>query len=381
MPGIALAKPGSEHSESKDARHETVITNILRWYFMIKQNKQGYILVLVLTILALCTVLVSQIVNRSISQRSLAKISSDREHAKSLALSGLQIALSKITQEKAKSEEKGQADKAAPAKDNTGKWLIQIFTNINYWHTYELKDEVDGINGKIELYISPEQGKINLNQLYDKAKKQFVTIDKLNAKEIIKWVDEKLQTITKKPVAEKLEKLLKEKEPILDVTELLNLDEFKGLSNIFLPKPEDKSEQTKKGYIQDVFTVESGNLQLNPWLLSNSILSLIGGKPRSALTDEQKKELEEKLKNVSPTPNWATDWNKYLAPTYGVEWNSINNNIKSLFSTKFDPAVFSVISYGTVNDITQKVLAVIKKDSSAQDKQVKFSIKKIYWLN
>ena len=45
---------------------------------------------------------------------------------------------------------------------------------LNRWQTFELTEEIDGLDGEIKLCITCEDGKLDLNQWYDFNKKKFI---------------------------------------------------------------------------------------------------------------------------------------------------------------------------------------------------------------
>jgi hypothetical protein len=114
---------------------------------------------------------------------------------------------------------------------------------------------------------------------------------------------------------------------------------------------------------------------MNPWLLSDSIRALFALK-RSEASDSNEKQIEQLLKNLkSVSGDLKTVWEQSLEKLYAKEFKALPNELTTLLAKKFHVATFSVLSYGTVGKITQKVLAIIEAQGP-----VKFIVKKLYWL-
>ena len=66
--------------------------------------------------------------------------------------------------------------------------------------------------------------------------------------------------------------------------------------------------------------------------------------------------MAEKLKSSKLSLDLEKEWNKLIAPVYGIEWNNINTDLKQLFLGKFEPTAFSVVCHATVGKTTQNSL-------------------------
>ena len=119
----------------------------------------------------------------------------DREKAKVLAMGGLQIAIQQLSQfDEAESEQttNSQAAGQQPASAQTANQQaagqqtkpkqeaggpLQLFTRImpiiNRWQTFPLQKKIDGIDGSIQMCLVCEEGKINLNRIYNFDKSKF----------------------------------------------------------------------------------------------------------------------------------------------------------------------------------------------------------------
>ncbi len=359
---------------------------------MIK-NKNGFILLLTLMIISLCSAMILAVLSRSVAHKSLATISLEKEQAKMVALGGIQIAISELTYtdttKSAESSAKQQAGSniikslvggGSGQEDN--KMLLQIFTVLNTWQTFEFTTGSDGFDAKLQIYISCENGKIELNQFFDSEKKLFTKLPNgAESRKILQWIEEKTQQFGIKSVAEPLERLFKKQQiPFVDVTQIMEEPEFKNL-NIF-PTPPDKANKNlkKQIYLADLFTVDSDGMAIMPWAISDSLLNLMGGKQLPKETESQKAGLAEKLKSSKLSIDLEKEWNKLVTPIYGIEWNNINTDLKQLFLSKFEPTAFSVVCQATVGRTTQRLVAIIAKNRESRAKSAGFTTRKLYWL-
>ncbi len=222
---------------------------------MITKSK-GYILILTLMILSILIVVVTNIFFTGTAHNVFSKTIIDREKAKMLALSGVQIAISKLTlpQEK-KSQENIQKEEVQKkivedknAKNNV-RFLTRILPVLNSWIILDLKAENDGIDGQIKFCICCENGKININKIYDYSKKRF--INEGNFKDFVKILDEinkRIKAITKQEdILKPLEQFLAKRKFILnEVTELLLIPQFSYFKNFVFYEPPKKVERTEK---------------------------------------------------------------------------------------------------------------------------------------
>jgi len=96
--------------------------------------------------------------------------------------------------------------------------------------------------------------------------------------------------------------------------------------------------------------------------LSDALCALLGLRRPQAGDDER---LKEKFKQVISQVNdevvqkWAENW-KVVQPIY-EQTPKVLNDISKILSQEFEPNVYSVISFGRVGNVEQRLLAVIKK--------------------
>lgn len=105
-------------------------------------------------------------------------------------------------------------------------------------------------------------------------------------------------------------------------------------------------------------------------------MHLLGLNP--VIKEHDEKAIADFVKRLNPAMNWPKDWNALIAPRVGKNFSEISSEMRSLFSQEFEAETFSVLSYGNIDAVTQKVYAIIEKNTVAE--QELFVIKKIYWL-
>lgn len=377
----------------------------LLFKFLKKENQKngGYILVLSVMMISILFVLVIGMFFNFTSYTALTTTAINREKAKMLALGGLKIAMGKLAiPAPAKKEETPKQPTFAakpgtppPAVDKTKEqlkndiiFLKRILPSINRWDTINLKQEVDGIDGRIRICISSEDGKFNINKLYDFKNHKLIGEGPIQqqAKMIFEDIDKKLRQFTNKDlISPMLNYLKKRKCPLNDVTELLEVPEIAQYfaDKIFYEPP--KSEKEKRSlYLTDLFTIWTNVPAMQPWLFSDSVCTLLGLKRVEFGDTQQRIQLVDQwLKNFKNDlfPNsWdQKNWDLILKPMHNKDFKSISKFIPYLFEPKFASNVFSVVSYGTVGEVTQRIFAIVEMQKVGNN-EFKFNLKKLYWI-
>ena len=390
------------------------------------KNQQGYILVLSLIFISLIVMLATSISFRGRIHTNYAKLMLDREHAKMLAFSGLQIAMTQLAiqeeQKKgAKAPEKKQQGQTlrqgakAPAQDERKKegqsgktsalwtekeskeFVKHIFPVLNNWQEFKLTTGKYGVDGVVKICIGSEEGKIDLNQVFDFDKKKFVgqgqkegdfkkffaeLFKKMGKFIKVKELQKNFEAyLTKK---QRFEKILKNRQNRLyDTTEFLDQKGFESFADkVFYEPIEMKKGVTKKPkpniYWTDMFTIWSGAKKISPWFISTSLKRILGFKEEKV----DQKKAERLAKNFKASVSFPGDWDKLFAPIFGVKHKDLPKWFAPLLDTKFGPKVFNVLSYGTAGKVTQKIFAIIERKKVTRDKKtvVEFEIKKFYWI-
>lgn len=346
---------------------------------MMYVKREGYVLVLSIMLMGMLMVLVTSVVQRVLVTRQTARLTTERMKAQELAWSGLQIAYAQLAQKSKEVVEKLPAPQQAgektqkPADDR-----LRMIEYSSWWQEYELKREIEGVDGTIVLYVVPESGKINLNGLYDFKQKKWYSDQFFNARQLIQLVSERLRPLLGNVnLVDILEKFFKEKNgPIEDITQLKSIKEFEKLDALFFARPPEK-EAPFRPALADLFTVARDDRGLNPACLSHSVAWLIN--PQSLDSAQVRKIRAQIAPEIKETMDWTKNWEKLLQPLYKKSYTDIPRDLKILFNPKFEGSIFSVVSYGKINTVTQALYVLVER-TLARDQRVQYIIRKMYWL-
>lgn len=359
---------------------------------MKRNHNPGFILPLTLSVIGLAVALVTYMANNGRAFTPSARLMIEREKARMLARSGIDIAMSQLSLPDKKVEAKKDDNAPQENKDKQEETLFSfVVPCANVWQKFALKPAIEGIQGEIGVCLMSEEGKLNLNELFDPETGDYIDALKndVKAKACLQELFERIEKATGgKDLSKALGAFFKERKSKLDdVTELLTIKEFEVFKEHVFYNPQEKNAQ-KEGkstlYLTDLFTIWSGKRVMQPWLLSDSIRGVLD------LTQAQESSLEEKRKIVAEimkampeSLTWPDGWNKNLKLLYGKDFASLPKGIELLLETRFEPKIFSVICYGKVGKTTQKVFAILErvKTSTEKDKQsLNVTLKKLYWI-
>jgi hypothetical protein len=360
-----------------------------------RSARPGYILLLTLLMLAASVMVVTYISTRGSAYLPFMQTMVDREKAKFIVLGGVQVAIAQLSKKAEPKKEAGSPSspvkpgpQASSAEQNDIQLLTDILPTINRWQQFSLKEEIDGVNADLKICLMCENGKININNLYDFEKKEFVgkEIGKTIAQAIFTRVQEEMGISDLFPAFERFLKGRTTK--LVDVTELFTNNDFLPFKRYQFYDPptqeKNKSQGTKRPfYLTDIFTTHTKKIHIQPWLLSDSLSGILGLKRATAEDAAQRKKIVgDWLKSFKHSSNWGADWNKILKPVYERELQSLPKGIESVFDKVFEPVVFSVLVHGTVGTVTQRIFAILErsKRDKAADAGYEVTIKKIYWL-
>lgn len=363
----------------------------------------GYIMIFTLLVVAASMVIVAYVGRRGSVHAPFMKMAIDREKAKLLALSGVQVAIAQLakvpaTQESPAAQSGQSGDKAA----NNGKatsgadkesqdFLQRILPSLNQWQKFELTQETDGIDATIQVCLMCEEGKINLNRVYNFKKEMFRGDKEKGWKSIMQELCKSIEKTTKIPdLFPVLEKMFKERRSKFnDATELITKKELQAFKDLLFYEPvpattEKKEKKQQQIYLTDIFTVWTSSGKIEPWLFSHSITVLFGLTNPEASGDvkKRKEQVDGWVKNFKQKAKWEQDWKTMLQPMYGKELRTLPKNIDSMLSTTFDPHFFSVRVHALVGEVTQRLYAILERTKSSQGKDIEYNvtIKKLYWL-
>jgi hypothetical protein len=343
-------------------------------------QKPGFILVLTVGLMTVMTIIVARMLMDLTSFQRLEAILLDREQAKHVALSGIQLAMAQLLASAPPAEEKRSEQEEKFQKSVFE--LQKIMQHANRWQKIALTEQNEGISGSCTFYIACERGKINpfvwATQAQKAAKQQpFVALDTQK-----KSLEHMIQIALERQLADRLgstsvlkrlmELLEKRQEPWDDISELLEDESLKKLGKVLFLTP------TRNWALTDCFSLEHNSFVLQPWALSKSVailadLTLSNTPP----TDDDIKKIGDTVKQARPAKE---TWDLVLQTLYHSlppqEWYG-------LLSTRFEADIFSVISYGTYRDIIVKLYAIVqrKHEKGPEGSERSFCIiKKLYWI-
>lgn len=323
----------------------------------------------------------------------------DRQKSIMLALTGLSLTESQLLRSPAQVNEKQKQSAAdqkkptAPTKEDEIKNLLGIIVpTLNQWQTFDFTEEQDGITGTLKLCLMSEDGKININKIYDFKTKKFkgeTAQDggtKAALAELFTEVEKIMQT---KDLLKNLEQFLQKRGyPLNDVTELLMVKGFEVFKHALYYEPlteiAAKEKNTKRACaLTDLFTVDSVDATAQPWLLSESLRTLFHIPLRTKRLDA--KELEtvaEIVKQFKLKAQWQKDWDTFLKPLYEIEFNRLPKYTSVLLSNECRPHYFSIRIQSTVGDVTVRLYVILERIQKSQDTKTiyKIVVRSYYWV-
>lgn len=351
----------------------------------------SFVLLFVVMMMAIVTMLTQQLLRGVMVGSMFDRTMIARERAEILALGGVQVAIAMLTKQKeaakpGNAQDAYEKEKVDPDKEAKA-FLTKILPILNRWKTFELSQKEDGATGTLKICISCEEGKLNLNEIFDFKKQAFksdfeplVTALEIDNKyQVIKFLTEFFKKRNKK---------------LDDLSELMMIPEFAKL-DVFYNPPEpidkNKKDEDKKPRniaLFDIFTIEGTQSLLQPLLLSDGMCAVFGlHRPRA----EDTVKMKDKFKTVIDKykKEWSRDWSKnweHLKPIFEQQ-GPLQPQFAKLFTQEFEPSLFSVLSLGIVDGVEQRLLAIIKKvekkkdeSADAQSAMTEFKIIKIYWI-
>jgi hypothetical protein len=340
-------------------------------------KKSGFILPVTLILIALFVFSITYLTTKNMVFSSFSKTMVDREKARQLAYSGIQLAISQLMSalesEKKEAATATPAKQPAPAESNSKKFIKTMLPLFNTVQEFKLRKSTDGIDGAISFIIGSDDGKINLNSIYDFSQHKFVG-EGQNQGDMKKIMQEFFAQLKDKTgnadLFAELEKFLKKRDyPLNDVTELLTIKAFEQFRDTIFYDPYEKKQIL---YLTDLFTLFSAP-GIDPWLLSSSMQLALGLKKPTLNMDELLKLFKESI-----TPD--KDGPALFKTLYNADFAKISKLIGPLIRTQFDASFFWVISSGTVNKANVRFFAILEAEKKAEKNAAGYAIaiRKIY---
>lgn len=347
-------------------------------------KNRSFVLMFTITILSLSTLLTHQLLRIVNVGANFDRTMVDRERAEMVALGGISLAMAQLSETKQK------------------EFLEKVLPTLNRWQAFTLYEDIDGIDGEVKFCVSCENGKININEAFDFQKQQFKPTYKAML-ENLKLKGPAQQEKQEGSFLKELTKFLKKRNRKLDeVTELIS-GIGKNVPQVFYEPPmrEKKEKNAKPNVslaIQDIFTIWTNSDKLEATLLSDALCAMLELKRPVAHDAQLQADVFKKVsKSFKPeTDQNSEDYWKTIKPIYQPK--NIGKLAKlGIFSSKFEPTTYSVLSSGKVGNVEQRVLAIIKKvseekqdekkveekkeeDEKKDQKSSKFKIVRLYWI-
>jgi hypothetical protein len=306
-------------------------------------SRQGYILVITITLLSLAVVIVTSLANDSVLNISYVVNSYNRLKAQQFAFSGIDLGRSIIS----------------PKEDDPkkAKQIKEILLNLNRWQNYEIKlNDDSGLKCNLKFYLSSEQGKCNFNQCL-----QFAKNEK----------SQKLEPNIWEIIAEPLGKILNAQDlksatqdwaasrsiPLNDTTDILKFDKFAYFKDKIV------LDEKMENALDDIFTISTPDAKIQPYLLSNSTAKLLKLKNINDFTTEEWQELVNKAaEKFNENISLERDWDGLFAPMFGKKINELPTNFLNVCAPKWDPKIFSIIVHVQYDNVFYALYAIISAE-------------------
>lgn len=164
-------------------------------------------------------------------------------------------------------------------------------------------------------------------------------------------------------------------ESLEDATDFLKIPRLAKLKDsVFVTQDMSK----RPLFLMDLFTAADRTSKVNPWLLSQSVKTVLG------LKETKEFKIDKKLiKKLKPQMNWAQDWDPIFEKAYGKKFSALEKPLAALFATEFEATAFFVVSYCKVGTAVQRMGALIEltePGTGLSPKSFIFRVTKLYWL-
>jgi len=300
-----------------------------------------------------------------------------REQAKLLALSGVQCAIALLSPSLPAEQGSSADDKKKPAgsreQEQRMATIRATLTTINRWIPFLFTLENDGVDGSCAIYITSEDGKLGQELFFDVRTMKPIKnspLDKLQS-----MMGPFLSSVGYSgDLVQKIEQMIQQKNrALIDITELLDNEQLSKFGSRFFMAPQGNFA------LSDLYSIDRKGFLLQPFTLSKSVAALFNWKYPEKIDEARWAE----LKDLFQDPEGTIPLAKICAVLYGEKRQEFLQEVRSLFMQRFQADLFSVISYGTYDDVVVKVCVLIERlygVSIGKTQQDQFFIKKVYWL-
>jgi len=364
-------------------------------------KNRGYVILLALMLISSAIIIITSGIYNIFNYNRTARLFFNNYQANNLILSYIDFVKSKISLIIEK-ENKKDIDKLKI------EWIKNILKFINKWNNIKIENgKIKDLEIEAKFYISCQEGKININYLYNlfqsnkkekDIKNQEVNNqnrEKANQNKENRENNQQINNNSKNnKILDFFDKLIKEK------TKVSIKDKFKN-SNIYnniidditqleIDIPHFNNQTSSKNldiYLKDLFSDEykdeyKKNYKINPILFSKSLIKILF--KNNKLKDEI--DISKIEKKIKLEYNWQNDWDNILAEIYNIKFNQLDDNIKSILDNKLNINSFLVIISISYLKLKKDLAVVLSKNNGIQDDSniskdsIIFEISKIYWL-
>jgi hypothetical protein len=332
-------------------------------------QKEAFIFIYVLIISFLILSIGTYLFYKGIMLPPFSRLTSRKMQAESLALGVVQQCVAQLAYSIKVPEKKEETKEKTTPQTSFFDDLKTFFPELNRWKSYMLKEQIDGIDAQVKICITSEEGKINVNSLFDFKEK------KLQKNVPIDDFTKSLEKYQIKGFKAYIEQFFKKRQkPLDDIVELNNEEYFAKSfgNNIFYQPPENDKEAEKKVlYLTDLFTVFTDTTTINPFVLSDSLSIVLDVKRAILQTEEErKKQVETIEKQKKESFSWEADWKAILQPLYQKPLPFLGK----LFETNPKMRVFSLICSVELAGYQTTVYAVLSRSLRVQDEKIMYDI-------
>lgn len=337
--------------------------------------KPGYVLLFTIIIFSLLTLLVTRLLYVSFTARRMGAFITERYQARFSALSGIAVATSQLLTSPDEEQQEKQPKDQQP-KDDESVRLKRILSVLNRWQTFQLDSVSDGVDGKLEIYTSCEEGKINFNTLYDPKQKQLHKRP-VDMQALVTIGKEFIQPLwPNATIAKSCEALAQAgRYPVDDIHELTLAKGFEPAWPWF-PSPEKTDEKS----ITDLFTVAPEEAYIAPFYLSSTLMRALDLKVLPIDEKKRAEAIEQIVRNFKPGAGVESQWDNAFAEWYGKRYSELPQVFRGIFRAQSRVSLFSVVSYGTVGSVTSGVCAIIRYRPKTKDQIETYVIESLWWL-
>lgn len=343
-------------------------------------KKRGFVLIITFMMLSCALASVMLLFVFSFHHSAMMKVLTQKCYTLDCALTAPDFLKSILTppekeEEKQQKSEKSEKDEIKESQKRI-LYLWKYSQNFAKVFAADKEQSSNSISCSYAMMLGSEQGKVNINGLYDFAKSTWASPEK---KAFCKAFFTSISKFMKSKDTQEnflfdaFEKYLKKREaPFNDVCELFNIPEF---AKLFPPEIiYTGSGQSKNLYIGELFTVCTEQDTINCIGLSRSFALLVGAKQENMIELLQQKDKIQEVMKLSSAgeQGLVTLFDK----VYGVDFKNIPQEFKSLLTMNFELNIFSIALTASVKKITSTVFAIIKLQTT--DKTVTYDVMKVY---